>query len=162
MVFAPGGTHLRTVAAASGDSVYVALAREGVILPSNCGGGQGCGRCEVRVRGTAGKPSAADRAHLSEAKVKLGCPLACNLAVDEDLEVEVAGGASLWSEQWAEVVKVVAVTPFLREIHLRPEHAVDGQYQPGCYLQLHVPEYQLPRTALWYPHEHREDWAALP
>jgi len=162
MVFAPGGTHLRTVAAASGDSVYVALAREGVNLPSNCGGGQSCGLCEVRVRGTAGKPSAADRAHLSEAKVKLGCRLACNLAVDEDLEVEVAGGASLWSEQWAEVVKVVAVTPFLREIHLRPEHAVDGQYQPGCYLQLHVPEYQLPRTALWYPHEHREDWAALP
>lgn len=162
MVFAPGGAHLRTVTAANGDSVYVALAREGVNLPSNCGGGQSCGLCEVRVRGGAGKATAADRSHLADAKLKVGCRLACNLPVDEDLEIEVAGGASLWTEHWATVVKVEAVTPFLREIHLQPEHAADAQFQPGCYLQLHVPEYQLPRSALWHPDDHRDDWKPLP
>ncbi len=161
MVFAPGGAHLRTVTAASGDSVYVALAREGVNLPSNCGGGQSCGLCEVRVRGGVGKATSADRAHLPEAKLKVGCRLACNVAVDEDLEIEVAGGASLWTEHWATVVKVEAVTPFLREIHLRPDNAADAQFQPGCYLQLDVPEYTLPRSALWHPDEHREDWKPL-
>lgn len=161
MVYAPGGAHLRTVEVASGDSVYVALAREGINLPSNCGGGQSCGLCEVRVRSGAGKATAADRAHVPEAKRKVGCRLACNLQVDEDVEIEVAGGASLWTEHWAIVEKVVAVTPFLREIHLRPEQAADAQFQPGCYLQLHVPEYELPRTAVWYPAEHDEDWKAL-
>ncbi len=162
MVYAPGGAHLRTVTAANGDSVYVALAREGVNLPSNCGGGQSCGLCEVRVRGGAGKATASDRSHLPAAKLKVGCRLACNLPVDEDLEIEVAGGASLWTEHWATVVKVVAVTPFLREVHLRPDNPADGQFQPGCYLQLHVPGYELPRSALWYPDEHREDWKPLP
>lgn len=162
MVYAPGGAHLRTVTAANGDSVYVALAREGVNLPSNCGGGQSCGLCEVRVRGGAGKATASDRSHLPAAKLKVGCRLACNLPVDEDLEIEVAGGASLWTEHWATVVKVVAVTPFLREVHLRPDNPADAQFQPGCYLQLHVPEYELPRSALWHPDEHREDWKPLP
>lgn len=161
MVFAPGGTHLRTVAAANGDSVYVALAREGVNLPSNCGGGQSCGLCEVRVRGGAGKATAADRSHLANAKLKAGCRLACNLQVDDDLEIEVAGGASLWTEHWAVVEKVEAVTPFLREVHLRPEQAADAQFQPGCYLQLYVPEYELPRSALWHPDHHGDDWKPL-
>ncbi len=160
-VFAPGGTHLRTVTAASGDSVYVALAREGVHLPSNCGGGQSCGLCEVRVRGAASRATAADRAHLPAAKLKVGSRLACNLAVDEDLEIEVAGGASLWTEHWATVEKVEAVTPFLREIHLRPDHPADAQFQPGCYLQLHVPEYTVARSGLWHPAEHRQDWDRL-
>lgn len=161
-VFAPGGTHLRTVQAASGDSAYVALAREGVNLPSNCGGGQSCGLCEVRVRGAASRASAADRAHLPAAKLKRGCRLACNLPVDEDLEIEVAGGASLWTEHWATVEKVEAVTPFLREIQLRPDHPADSQFQPGCYLQLLVPEYELARENLWHPDDHRPDWEALP
>ena len=161
-VYAAGGAHLRTVMAASGDSVYVALAREGVNLPSNCGGGQSCGLCEVRVRGGAGKATASDRSHLPAAKLKVGCRLACNLPVDEDLEIEVAGGASLWTEHWATVARVVAVTPFLREVHLRPDTPADAQFQPGCYLQLHVPEYELPRGALWHPDEHREDWKPLP
>ncbi|MBA0223288.1 2Fe-2S iron-sulfur cluster-binding protein [Stenotrophomonas sp. TWI169] len=160
-VFAPGGTHLRTVAAAQGDSVYLALAREGVNLPSNCGGGQSCGLCEVRVRGQAGTPSAADRAHLAGSRLKVGCRLACNLQVEADMEIEVAGGASLWTEHEATVERIEAVTPFLREIHLRPDHAADALYQPGCYLQLHVPEYELPRSALWHPDEHRQDWAPL-
>ena len=161
MVYAPGGAHLRTLAAADGDSVYLALAREGLNLPSNCGGGQSCGLCEVRVRGDAGKASAADRAHLSESRLKVGCRLACNLAVDNDLEIEVAGGASLWTEHEATVEHVEAVTPFLREIRLRPDHAADAQYQPGCYLQLHVPAYALPHTALWHPDAHRPEWGPL-
>lgn len=161
-VFAQGGVHLRTVAAARGDSVYLALAREGVNLPSNCGGGQSCGLCEVRVRGDAGVPTAADRAHLAGSRLKVGCRLACNLPVDSDLEIEVAGGPSLWTELWATVERVEAVTPFLREVHLRPDNAADTLYQPGCYLQVHVPEYDVPRSALWHPDEHRLDWGPLP
>lgn len=160
-VYGPDGTCLRTVHAAAGDDVYVALARKGVQLPSNCGGGQSCGLCEVRFRGAAPKATAADRAHLGASKVKMGYRLACNLTVTGDTDVEVAGGAALWTEHAATVERVTAVTPFLREIVLKPDHAPGPEYQPGAYLQVHVPDYDLPAQRLMRPDHHHADWAAL-
>ncbi|WP_024891987.1 2Fe-2S iron-sulfur cluster binding domain-containing protein [Luteimonas huabeiensis] len=160
-VFAPDGALLRTVPAAAGETVYVALARHGLQLPSNCGGGQSCGLCEVRVRGRAPEPTAADRAHLPAGRLRMGYRLACNLPLDADAEVEVAGGAGLWTESAATVERVEAVAPFLREIVLRPDVAPGPDYQPGAYLQVHVPAYELPREAIAYPDAHRADFEAL-
>lgn len=161
VVFDPDGTRLRTVRAVGGDSVYVALAHNGLQLPSNCGGGQSCGLCEVRFRGNAPKPTSADRAHLSASKLRLGYRLACDLHVDDDLQVEVAGGAGLWNEYRATVESVHAVTPFLREIVLKTEFTPGPEYQPGAYLQVHVPDYSLKRQDIAHPEHHRGDWEAL-
>ena len=139
-VFSPDGTVLRTMEVPAGDTVFIALARNGLQLPSNCGGGQSCGMCEVRFRGKAPAASGADREHLSESKLKMGYRLACNLTIDDDLQVEVIGGASLWTEHEAIVESAEAITPFLREIVLRPEVAPGSDYQPGSYLQIHVPD----------------------
>jgi Na(+)-translocating NADH:ubiquinone oxidoreductase F subunit len=160
-VFAGDGSLLRSVEAPQGETVYVALARNGLNLPSNCGGGQSCGLCEVRVRGSAPRATAADRAHLDEAKLKMGFRLACNVPVNDDLQVEAAGGANLWTQRSATVERVTAVTPFLREIVLKPDQAPGDEFQPGAYLQVHVPEYHLPHERLVRPSEHLEDWSAL-
>ncbi len=160
-VFDPDGTRLRSVETHSGDSAYLALARNGLQLPSNCGGGQSCGLCEVRVRGAAPAPTSADRAHLSESRLKMGHRLACNLAVDGDTEIEVAGGAGLWTERTAKVERITAITPFLREIVLAADTAPGAEFQPGAYLQVHVPGYTLQRHDIDHPEHHRDAWAAL-
>lgn len=160
-VFSPDGTALRTMEIASGDTVFLGLARHGLQLPSNCGGGQSCGLCEVRLRGKATAATGADREHLSESKLKMGYRLACNLSVDEDLQVEVVGGASLWTEHEATVESAKAITPFLREIVLRPAVAPGPDYQPGSYLQIHVPGYSMPRHGIAHPEHHSKDWAEL-
>ena len=160
-VFDTDGTKLRSVEAHAGDTVYVALARNGLQLPSNCGGGQSCGLCEVRVRGSAPAPTSADREHLSDGKLRRGHRLACSLAVDGNTEVEVAGGANLWTERTAKVVDVHAVTPFLREIVLECDVAPGADFQPGAYIQVHVPDYSLQRHDIGHPEHHRDDWAAL-
>ncbi|MGN7726542.1 NADH:ubiquinone reductase (Na(+)-transporting) subunit F [Luteimonas sp. 22616] len=161
-VFAAGGARLRSVESHSGDTVYLALGRNGLQLPSNCGGGQSCGLCEVRVRGDAPTPTSADREHLDKSRLGLGYRLACNVPVRADLQVEVAGGAALWTERTATVANVVAVTPFLREIVLEPDAALaPSEFQPGAYLQVHVPGYSLQRHEIDHPDDHRPDWAAL-
>ncbi|MBR0345251.1 MAG: 2Fe-2S iron-sulfur cluster binding domain-containing protein [Rudaea sp.] len=160
-VYAPDGTRLSTLASAVGDSVYVAMARQGLHLPSNCGGGQSCGLCEVRVRGVAPPPTAADRAHLTGAKLKQGYRLACNLHPSADMRIEVDAGAGLWTRHTAIVEHVDAVTPFLREIRLRMAQAPGPEFRPGAYVQIHVPEYALQRADVLHPEHHREDWAAL-
>ena len=160
-VFDAAGAKLRSVHTHAGDSVYLSLAANGLQLPSNCGGGQSCGLCEVRVRGKAPPPTAADRAHLTESRLKLGYRLACNLPVDADSQVEVAGGAALWTERVAKVASITAITPFLRQIVLEPQTALGAEFQPGAYLQIHVPGYTLQRSDIDHPEDHRDDWKAL-
>jgi Na+-transporting NADH:ubiquinone oxidoreductase subunit F len=160
-VFEPGGTKLRSLEAHAGDTVFVAMARNGLQLPSNCGGGQNCGLCEVRIRGAAPPPSSADRDHIQSSRLQIGHRLACNLGVNHDMQIEVAGGAGLWTERVACVEKVTAITPFLREIVLTPEIPPGPDFRPGSYLQVHVPSYTLQRHALTPPAHHRDDWASL-
>ena len=160
-VFSPDGTRLRSVESHAGDSVYVALARNGLQLPSNCGGGQSCGLCEVRVRGRAPAATSADREHLTDSKIKQGARLACNLSVDVATEVEVPGGAELWVEREAIVERITPITPFLREIVLKPVTEGGSDFQPGAYLQVHVPPYEMSRETLARPDHHADAWGAV-
>lgn len=160
-VLSPKGECLRTIPASTGDDVYVALARHEIHLPSNCGGGQSCGLCEVRVRGVPPVPTSADKAHLSESKLRMGYRLACNLVASDDLQIEAAGGAALWMQHDAVVERVDAVAPFLREIVLRPVTPIGSDYRPGSYIQIHVPPYKMGRDQLMYPERHAKDFSSI-
>ncbi|MCC6073476.1 2Fe-2S iron-sulfur cluster-binding protein [Massilia sp. GCM10020059] len=155
-VFGEDGSKLRAIEASQGDTVFQALARGGLQLPSNCGGGQSCGLCEVRCLGKAPEPTSADRALLSPEKLAAGYRLACNLPVDGSVDVEVAGAAALATEYAATVTSVKAVAPFLREITIRPSKPV--ACRPGSYIQVHVPDYARDASHIVMPEHHRDDW----
>ena len=155
-VYGDDGSKLRAVDAAQGDTVFQALARGGLQLPSNCGGGQSCGLCEMRCLGKVPEPTSADRALLSAEKLAAGYRLACNLPVNGSVDVEVAGAAATSTEYAATVTSVHAVTPFLREITIRPASPFDCR--PGAYIQVHVPDYARDAAHIDTPEHHREDW----
>lgn len=161
LVHAPDGSRLRSLRAHAGDSVFVALAQQGLQLPSNCGGGQSCGLCEVRVRGAAPAATSADRALLSPARIEAGCRLACNLKLDRNLDIEVRGAAELGAEHEAQVESVRALSPFLREIVLLPKDKPGPEYRPGSFIQIHVPAHKMGKHQIDVPHEHRSAWAGL-
>lgn len=142
-VYVPGEASPRTLSTAAGESVFSAMAGHGLPLPSNCGGGQSCGLCEVRVVRNAPRPTSADRSHFSIEKLDAGYRLACNLTMDGDRAVEVPGGAALGMEYGAAVTSVRDVGPFLREIILKPDMPVGAAFRPGSYLQVHVPPYSV-------------------
>ncbi len=158
-VFGEDGSKLRAVEASKGDTVFQALARGGLQLPSNCGGGQSCGLCEVRCLGKAPEPTSADRALLSPEKLAAGYRLACNLPVDGSVDVEVAGAAALANDYEATVTSVKAVAPFLREITIRPSEKIDCR--PGSYIQVHVPDYARDASHIVTPEHHRDDWKSV-
>jgi len=161
MVHTPEGAKVGSLRAHCGDTVFVALARQGLQLPSNCGGGQSCGLCEVRVRGAAPEATAADRALIPEPRVAAGCRLACNLKLDRNLDIEVRGGAELGGSHAAEVESVRALSPFMREIVLRPRDKPGPEYRAGAYVQVHVPAYRMGRQQIELPEAHRPAWAGL-
>lgn len=155
----PNGRIVRSIEAAEGDTVFGALARAGLQLPSNCGGGQSCGLCEVRCGGQAPAPTAADRAMLSPQKLAAGYRLACNLPVKRILDIDAGDAAALQTEHGATVTGVKAITPFLREITMRPHMPVDCR--PGAYVQVHVPAYSRDASHIEVPEHHREEWRAM-
>jgi len=161
LVHAPDGSRLRSLRGHAGDSVFVALAQQGLQLPSNCGGGQSCGLCEVRVRGAAPEATSADRALLAPSRIEAGCRLACNLKLDRNLDIEVRGGAELGAVHEAEVESVRALSPFLREVVLRPKDKPGPEYRPGSFIQVHVPAYKMGKHQIDAPAEHHSAWSGL-
>lgn len=158
-VFSGDGRKVCTVPARRGDTVFQALARNGLQLPSNCGAGQSCGLCEVRCRGTAPEPTTADRNLLSPQKLAAGYRLACNLPLDGNVDVEVSNAEALAAEYEATVTSVRAVAPFLREITLRPTAQLECR--PGSYIQVHVPQYVRNASDIQLPDDHRGDWKGM-
>ncbi len=160
-VFTDDGNKVCSVNAAAGDLVLDVLARNGLQLPSNCGGGQSCGLCTVRVRGQAPAPTSADREHVSARKLAEGYRLACNLPVNGKLDLEVADFDALSASFQGTVVSVSAVTPFLREIVIRPHVKLAKPCRPGSYIQVHIPPYAREAAQLHWPEHHGQDWQAL-
>jgi Na+-transporting NADH:ubiquinone oxidoreductase subunit F len=150
------GTRQRSIDAGQGDTVFQALARSGLQLPSNCGGGQSCGLCEVRCVGNVPVPTSADRALLSPAKLEAGYRLACNLPVKRSLDIDVGDTMALAAERAGVVTSVKPLSPFLREITVRPNAPV--ACRPGAYVQVHVPAYERDASHLEIPEDHHEDW----
>ncbi|MGU7771883.1 2Fe-2S iron-sulfur cluster-binding protein [Burkholderia sp. MR1-5-21] len=79
-------------ACAAGESLLAGMAKLGRRgIPVGCLNG-GCGVCKVRVlRGTVRKLGPVSRAHVSADEEEDGYALACRVAPDGDVELEVAG-----------------------------------------------------------------------
>lgn len=150
------GRPQRSIDAVQGDTVFQALARSGLQLPSNCGGGQSCGLCEVRCVGNVPAPTSADCALLSAAKLEAGYRLACNVPVKRSLDIDVWNATALADERAGVVTSVKPLSPFLREITVRPNEPV--ACRPGSYVQVHVPAYERDASHLEIPEDHHEDW----
>jgi len=138
-VFDEGGKRIGVVRSRHGDSVFDALARSGIQLPSNCGGGQSCGLCEVRACHQAPPASSSDGEHIPDQRLRRGHRLACGMAVTADMEIAVSHGAALMVSRTATVEGVREITPTLREVVLRPDRKAGADFRPGSYVQLHIP-----------------------
>ncbi len=147
-LFTEDGTKLRGATGNKGDTVFVVLAKSGVNLPSQCGGGQSCGLCLVRVRNNAPHPTSGDTAHISTGKLADGYRLACNLGLTSDIQLEIPSAATPGSVRAATVAGIRDLTPSMREIVLEVDSVTDPEFWPGSYVQIQIPPYELQSDAL--------------
>lgn len=138
-----------TVPAREGETVLAALARAGLHLPSQCGGGQTCGQCAVRVEGPVPRPVAGDRARLARERVVHGERLACALIVRDGLAVHVPTRDAL-ERHAARIERVTPISPTLREIVLRPETPLPP-LAAGQFIELDIPAFQVDAHAVSDP-----------
>lgn len=118
-----------------------ALSRNGVFLPSACGGSGSCGMCKCEVVEGGGSILPTELAHLSRRDKLAGKRLSCQLKVKEDLRINIPESIFGIKKVNATVVSNQNVSTFIKELVIRPETPID--FKAGAYIQIDVPEYDL-------------------
>ena len=73
----------------AGEKLLTVLAENEIYLPSACGGSGTCGQCRVIVKSGGGDLLDTERAKLSPAQIRRRYRLSCQLAVKQDLRLEI-------------------------------------------------------------------------
>ena len=72
-----------------GGKLLTALAGAGVFVSSACGGGGSCGQCRVKIKSGGGDILPTELDHITKGEAREGERLACQVAVKNDLELEL-------------------------------------------------------------------------
>ncbi len=129
-----------------GGTLLQALSSQGIAVPSPCGGKATCLQCRVRITEGASEPLETDRSTFTKKELKEGWRLSCQSKVKHDLHVFVDDSCLDIKEIEGTVVSNDNVATFIKELVVEIPEAIT--YQPGDYLQFHVPAFKT-NTSDW-------------
>jgi len=155
----------RTLRARSGTTLLDALAAGGVFLPAACGGKGTCGMCRVRVLAGARAAGPTEAALLTARELRSGLRLACQVRLEEDLEVRVPEELLGVRHLECRVRSNANVATFIKELVLElPPVEPSGEpfdFRAGAFVQITCPPYQASFEDFDVAPRFREDWDRL-
>jgi len=142
----------------AGGKLLQTLAGQGVFLASACGGGGTCAQCRCRVTDGGGSILATEEGHFTRGEIGNDWRLSCQVAVKQDLKIEVPEDA-LGVQRWeCEVASNENVASMIKELNLKLPEGVDVDFRAGGYVQLEIPPYKMDWSTIDVQDEYREDW----
>lgn len=148
----------KRIEAAPGNKLLGALANEGIFLSSACGGGGTCGLCKCRVLDGGGDVLPTEEEKLTRQEIREGWRLSCQVAVKQDMKVQVP-------EEFFDIAKLECavlsndnVATFIKELVLKLPDNVEMDFRAGGYVQIAVPSFQARFADFDIPAQYREDW----
>jgi Na+-transporting NADH:ubiquinone oxidoreductase subunit F len=164
MLLIPGGEVTVTLndgksfCSAPGGKLLDVLGNEEVFVASACGGAGTCGLCKVRVMRGGGHILPTEQAHITRREAGEGWRLACQVAVKQDMEVEV-DAAALETRKWlCRVRSNENVATFIKELVLELPPGETVEFKSGGYIQLEVPPHELSYRDFEVEDEYRDEW----
>ena len=148
----------KAVTTAAGGKLLTTLAGSGVFLPSACGGGGTCAQCTCKVLDGGGEMLPTERAHFTKREEKEGWRLACQVAVKQDMQIEVEEelfGVKKWE---CTVVSNDNQATFIKELVLKLPEGEDVNFKAGGYVQLECPPHEVHYKDFDIQEEYRGDW----
>jgi Na+-transporting NADH:ubiquinone oxidoreductase subunit F len=142
----------------AGDKLLNTLSGNGIFVSSACGGGGSCGQCRVTVKEGGGDILPTELAHITKREAKEGCRLACQVAVRQNMKIELPEeifGVKKWE---CEVISNDNKATFIKELKLRVPEGEDVPFRAGGYIQIECPEHTVAYADFDVPHEYRADW----
>ncbi len=148
----------KSVVTAAGGKLLGALADQGIFIPSACGGGGTCGQCRVDVHSGGGDILPTEEGHINKRQAKAGCRLACQVAVKQDMVIEVEDeifGVQKWE---CEVISNDNQATFIKELVLRIPDGESVPFKAGGYIQIEAPAHHVKYSDFDIDEQYRGDW----
>jgi len=148
----------KAVKTAAGGKLLGALADQGIFIPSACGGGGTCGQCRVDVHSGGGDILPTEEGHINKREAKTGCRLACQVAVKQDMEIEVEDeifGVQQWE---CEVISNDNKATFIKELKLQIPNGESVPFKAGGYIQIEAPAHHVKYSDFDIDEQYRGDW----
>lgn len=148
----------RTITAPVGEKLLATLAGANLFVPSACGGGGTCAQCRVKIFEGGGTLLPTEQAHINKREARSGCRLSCQVAVKNDMKIEVPEevfGVKKWQ---CTVVSNENVATFIKNLVLRLPEGEEVNFRAGGYIQIDCPPHTVEYKNFDVQDEFREDW----
>ena len=142
----------------AGGKLMNALGEQGILVSSACGGGGTCAQCIVKVLEGGGDILDTEKGHISKGEAREGCRLSCQVAVKQDMEVEVPEEA-FETKKWECTVRSNDnVATFIKELVLELPEGEDVAFKAGGYIQIECPPHTVHYKDFDIGEEYHPDW----
>ncbi|TWU39644.1 NADH:ubiquinone reductase (Na(+)-transporting) subunit F [Novipirellula artificiosorum] len=150
--------HQKEVEVPAGGKLLGALAEAGVFVSSACGGGGTCAQCKVKIESGGGEILATEKGHISKKEASEGERLSCQVAVKQDMVVEVPPEA-FDTQKWECTVRSNHnVATFIKEFVLELPEGAEVDFKAGGYIQIECPPHVVNYKDFVIEDRFREDW----
>lgn len=148
----------KTFQSPAGGKLLNVLADQGVFVSSACGGGGTCAQCIVKVLEGGGDILPTERSHINRREAREGYRLSCQVAVKQDLKIEVPAEAFETKKWHCKVRSNRNVATFIKEFVLELPEGEEVNFKPGGYIQIEVPPHEVAYKDFEIEKEYHEDW----
>ncbi|AKJ63848.1 NADH:ubiquinone reductase (Na(+)-transporting) subunit F [Kiritimatiella glycovorans] len=149
------------IEAKPGTSLLGTLAAREIYLPSACGGGGTCAMCKCRVVEGGGEVLPTETGQLTRQERREGVRLSCQLKVKNDLRIEIPPEVLDIRKYTCRVRSNRDVATFIRELTLELPEDAEFDFEPGGYVQIDVPEYEIAFRDFGIDERFRDTWNQL-
>lgn len=142
----------------AGGKLLNALADKKLFVSSACGGGGTCGQCTVKVTEGGGDILPTERTQINRAEAAEGVRLSCQVAVKQDMKIEVPDEIFSVKKWKCKVKSNHNVATFIKELVLELPAGEDVNFKAGGYIQIDIPEHDIKFDSFIVEDEYKEDW----
>jgi len=148
----------RELVVSPGSNLLSTLSNNGIFLPSACGGGGTCGLCKCQIIEGGGAILPTETGFFTRKEQHDHWRLGCQVKIREPLKIKVPE-AVFGIKKWeCEVVSNRNVATFIKESVVRLPEGEEMEFEPGGYIQLDVPKYEVSFKDFNIEEEYRSDW----
>ncbi len=151
----------KRIEAPVGGKLLGALGNAGLFVSSACGGAGTCGVCRVKVFEGGGAMLPTETPHINKREARDGYRLSCQVAVKQDMKIEVAQevfGVKKWE---CRVRSNHNVATFIKELVLELPEGENVDFRAGGYIQIECPAHQVNFKDFDIQERFRSDWDRL-
>lgn len=141
-----------------GGKLINALADQEIYIPSACGGSGTCGQCKVILKEGGGSLLATEISMINRKEAREGYRLACQVAVKENMKLEVP--AEIFDiRKWKCTVRSNKnVGTFIKELVLELPEGENIEFRAGGYIQIEVPPHTVRYKDFLIEDQYKTDW----